>query len=318
MEKLISKKISEYSKHYLSTEPADRKKSEEILKKIWELNNCVLEKVVWVNGPNQANMVCSEIEKYSGKGRDFEFDFKKKKKSPVARFNNFGGGSLSAMVVCEQEVFFEKNDDKLNDLKKQKKDYEIYLNYKEIVKTCGIWYQFESICVAVERPVLIKTIELKNLARQCHCEDGPAVKWADGTELYFMHGISMPKKMVMTRVDKIPVEWYFEEKNVEIRKELFRKINPDVFLKKTKSRLIDTWEPENFETVNNEKNVYALYDDVDLGFVKGKFLKMSLVDKNGLKSVYLEAPPDQSVVTAKDAFYSARPWLKKENKVILS
>jgi hypothetical protein len=75
-----------------------------------------------------------------------------------------------------------------------------------------------------------------------HCDSGPAMKWADGMELYYLNGVKVPKKIVTTPADKISPDIVLKTKNVEVRKEVVRKIGIDRVINALGGQVIDTWD----------------------------------------------------------------------------
>lgn len=70
----------------------------------------------------------------------------------------------------------------------------------ELARNSGWWMPFEEDVFLSDRPRVLKRDAENNL----HCEDGPAIAYADGWELYFWHGTSIPK------------EWIMDKKNVDV------------------------------------------------------------------------------------------------------
>ncbi len=64
-----------------------------------------------------------------------------------------------------------------------------------------------------DRPELLRT----DGQNRPHCEDGPCCRWKDGTAIYAIHGVRVPK-WVVERPDLIDVADIEKEKNVEVRR----------------------------------------------------------------------------------------------------
>jgi hypothetical protein len=70
------------------------------------------------------------------------------------------------------------------------------LDVMERISTqCEWWWPYENIVVASERPCFVKWDDQRRL----HCEDGPAVEYADGYALYAWHGTRLPADWVENR-----------------------------------------------------------------------------------------------------------------------
>lgn len=108
--------------------------------------------------------------------------------------------------------------------------------WKEIDKS-GIYATllFENVAFVCIRPSVIKTNKDGNL----HCENGMAIQWVDGTGFYYLNGVDMDEKQVMTPSEKIEIKSVLEEKNVEVRRELIRKIGIERFILKAGAKVLD-------------------------------------------------------------------------------
>ena len=89
----------------------------------------------------------------------------------------------------------------------------------ELAKHIGWWMPFDDKVLCSEKPSIISMLE-----GRLHSEVGPALAWSDNTALYFLNGIRMKEEYVMTPAEKLPAKVILDEKNVEVRRELVRKI----------------------------------------------------------------------------------------------
>lgn len=86
---------------------------------------------------------------------------------------------------------------------KLKEDTANCLDIMERIATqCEWWWPYEGIVVASERPLSVRWDEQRRL----HCEDGPAVAYADGYRLYAWHGTVLPERWVLERATIDPSE----------------------------------------------------------------------------------------------------------------
>jgi hypothetical protein len=86
------------------------------------------------------------------------------------------------------------------------------------------------------RPLQTK---IKNMT--LHCEDGPAIEWRDGSKLFYLNGVMVSEKIVMTPADTLDPRHVIGTKNAEVRKEIIRKIGIDTVISAFKGNVIDTW-----------------------------------------------------------------------------
>lgn len=82
-------------------------------------------------------------------------------------------------------------------------------------RSCGWWWPREDVCVVSERPVAVHTeVWNETGAVRSHRDDGPAMRYADGWDLFAWHGTPVPAWVITD-----PRPWRIErERNVEIRR----------------------------------------------------------------------------------------------------
>ena len=118
-----------------------------------------------------------------------------------------------------------------------KKEYSEILDlWDNIGRSIGWWYPYENICFISDRP---KEIHKKGI--RLHNEKGAALSFRDGYSLWFLNGIDVGEKIVMTPSEKLDPELALNEKNVDIQREIIRKIGAERMLYKLQATSIDDW-----------------------------------------------------------------------------
>jgi hypothetical protein len=113
--------------------------------------------------------------------------------------------------------------------------------------------------VATQKPSIIK----KN-NNGLHCENGPALAYDDGTsEFYYLNGVVMKKEQVMTPAEKMNPKDILAESNVEVRRELIRKMGIDRLVSELPHKVMD--KQGNYELLS-----VSLSDEV----TDARYLKM--------------------------------------------
>ena len=75
-----------------------------------------------------------------------------------------------------------------------------------------------------------------------HNSKDAAIEFEHGLKLYYLNNVNVPKELVTTDEDKIDILSFIKKyKNVEIRRELLRKVGIDRFVHKTQAQIIDSW-----------------------------------------------------------------------------
>lgn len=124
----------------------------------------------------------------------------------------------------------------------------------------GLYYPLDEIVIVGSKPSII----CRNSTGQLHADEKPAVEWHDGFKLYFLNGISMETHYVMTPAEKINVKDILKESNVDVRRELIRKVGIERVMSELPSKLL------------NKKDNYELYSiDLSEEVKNAKFLKMT-------------------------------------------
>ena len=83
---------------------------------------------------------------------------------------------------------------------------------------CGWWWPFEKAVILTERPVLLRRDEEHRL----HCEDGPALAYADGFAVYAWHGVRVGREII-EHPEQIRPEQVLREQNQEVRRAMLER-----------------------------------------------------------------------------------------------
>ena len=154
----------------------------------------------------------------------------------------------------------------------------------DIFKRCveyGMVFPMEDLCIVCQCPTIIKTNKYG-----LHCVDGAALSYGGNNEIYALNGVAMEKEYVMSKASEISGDMIMKEDNVEVRRELIKKVGIERIFSDFPHKLLDKMDN------------YELYS-IDLSKeVKGaKYLKMTNPSVN---CFHFEAvAPD--IVTINDA-----------------
>ncbi len=128
----------------------------------------------------------------------------------------------------------------------------------EVAKASGWFFPYEELCWAAERHSVVSL----NGEGQIHAEEGPAIGFADGFSIYALNGVRVPRILVVTPAAELPAKMAIEEKNVEIRREIVRKVGIERLCKDLGAKTL------------SKKHGYELIE-LNLGDRKRPYLKMS-------------------------------------------
>ena len=106
----------------------------------------------------------------------------------------------------------------------------------ELAKETGWHLFYKSVAILSEKPTEIH----RNERGQLHNFNAPAIKWADGYELYRFNGVRVTKELAeKTSFTKDDI---LNEKNADIRREIVRKIGMDKAVEILQPKVVDSYE----------------------------------------------------------------------------
>ncbi len=247
------------------TMQCDRPKAEDAVRRAYAYMKYEEPQFIWLSNPQQgarlaADLVALEgdepaqwalVEKVRAKGikalgwKDTEAN--KKRASEQIGYASYG--SFEAYWVS----FYAYIGEVLNVGEK-----DLVQIVRDLVTHCGVYFTFDKLVIMTERPLSISF----NQERQLHNQDGPALSYKDGFNVYAMNNIKMPEYYCVTAKEDIDVKRIMKEKNVDIRREAMRKVGFE--------RVMTELEAKRIHTTGE-------YDLVELDFgddIKARYLKM--------------------------------------------
>ncbi len=208
----------------LNTSPCNRKKAEALVYQIYENSNFPKPKngIIWAKSPVD---VLDKYKEYSGKD-----DIKD-------QINNFCFGAHDASWLSFYNFFLEVCN--LEECKR----LEPLMNLAE---HCGWWLPYDEVCFCSEKP---KTIHF-NSEGVLHKDGGPAISFRDKFGIYSLNGVRVSKEIAETPATKLNPILVAKEKNVEVRRELVRKIGVERIYQKLGGKVIDKKNEYELVTLN--------------------------------------------------------------------
>ena len=74
-----------------------------------------------------------------------------------------------------------------------------------------------------------------------HNECGPAISFTGGFNFYYLNGIPVPAEIVLKSADKLDPTWMVKTMNVDVRREVIKKIGIARILNHFQAKVIDQW-----------------------------------------------------------------------------
>ena len=104
----------------------------------------------------------------------------------------------------------------------------------DLAQHCGWWLPYRHVVIASEKPEVIH-LESNRL----HCDGGPAIRYRDGWSIWALNGVRVSKEIAETPAEKLPVQYWLDEQNVEVRGEIEKKIGTERILAELDGHIID-------------------------------------------------------------------------------
>jgi len=104
----------------------------------------------------------------------------------------------------------------------------------KIAENCGWWWCYNDVAFACERH---NVCELDDFGR-LHCEDGPAIAFPDGYEIFAYNGVIIPRKAIMEK-ETLTLTDITSEQNAEVKRTLIDIYGVAKYLEQSKAQVID-------------------------------------------------------------------------------
>jgi uncharacterized protein DUF6745 len=138
----------------------------------------------------------------------------------------------------------------------EKEDSDVLRVMRDMSEAAFWWYPYEKVCIVSDRPEKILVLEENG---NLHCENGPAIRFADGFEIYSLNGVLVPDWLVQTSAEKLDPKKIMALTNAEQRKEGIRKIGIDRMRKPLKVEVIDKFKDYELWTIEFENRRIGPY-----------------------------------------------------------
>jgi hypothetical protein len=189
-------------KYGLSTERMDKEVATEVMTDFYRRMGEDTPEFVYCDSPLQAQIKINMV-KYNLTEKDL-----RKKNVKLEFFNTWQWGQMDMPWIC----FYTFVDRFVRSIHSDA-DRKLLRLWERLAQSCGWVYTFKNMCFICDRPTIIK----KDDRTRLHCEDGPAVAFMDGYSVYYYHGVSVPKDIILDR-KSITINRIFKESNTEVRR----------------------------------------------------------------------------------------------------
>jgi len=221
----------EWRKHGLSTEPIDKEKAASIITEMYKEIGKEQPKFIFCESPLEAQKAMAKYQAVWDHFSKFHTSDQKVFAATNAFFDDPDSepklkksldnikvtyqstdfhGSMDAYWIC-----FYEFPEKYLGIKYQPDDSRKLKMWSDLAKCCGWFWPREMYCFVSDRPEVLSF----NPRNRLHCEDGPAIRYRCGWELYYWNGVQVPKEWILAK-GSITKKVVTSEKNAEKRRVL--------------------------------------------------------------------------------------------------
>jgi hypothetical protein len=123
------------------------------------------------------------------------------------------------------------------------------------MQNCSWIFPYQHVCVVSELPTYLG---LDNQHRP-HGVGEPAVKYADGTSLYFYQGVALPEYMAQVHPDDWEAEWILTESNAERRRVLIHGVGYDKICAQLNATELSRWEDYSLLKIQDPVDIEPIH-----------------------------------------------------------
>jgi hypothetical protein len=140
-----------------------------------------------------------------------------------------------------------------------------------IAKSAGWYIPHENICWICERHNVLH----RDAQGRLHKDEGMALAYPDGWGIYALHGVRMKPEYVLTPAEKLDPKTVLAEPNVDVRRELIRKVGVERMLSHLPHKKLDTlgnyelYSVELSETVKDARYLKMLNPSIGCWHLEG-------------------------------------------------
>jgi hypothetical protein len=175
-------------------------------------------------------------------------------------------------------------------IKLKKKEIENMHKLMEISRS-GIYdmIQLDGLCVVCSNPEFVK----RNALNALHCENGPAIRWADGYAMHALNGVRFqPDMFEKVTGGNMPFEEILAIPDVDQRTQAMKFGSVDKFLEHAKAKTLDTYTKLNLD---GEEINYSLHE-IPAGDIFRETAYYMKYDCPSTKKVYMQGVEKASTV----------------------
>lgn len=134
-------------------------------------------------------------------------------------------------------------------------DYSKWNCYEKLAELTGPRVVHADFCIISDKPTTLK-IDGRNRG---HSDNGPFKQWSDGSSLYSVHGVRVPKYIIETP-SKLTVDVIEKESNAEVRRVMIERYGVEKFIIDSKNEIVnsDDYGTLYIKTLENDEPIMVV------------------------------------------------------------
>ena len=156
----------------------------------------------------------------------------------------------------------------------------------EAVASCGFICIKPDKVIYCDRPEIAKFDDRGRL----HCEDGPALKYHDEWQFYYLSGLPVSYRYVETPADEMKIDEVLKESNAAVRMALINKVGFKRLLATVQNRVVSQADGNSLIEFTFPGRKYISPEQPSVATQKFRTLHVKWQDKTGAKETMLPVP----------------------------
>jgi hypothetical protein len=115
----------------------------------------------------------------------------------------------------------------------------------DLATVCGWWTPLRWVAILQHRPAELHC----DAEGRLHRDGGMVVRFRDGFGFWILHGVPVPKEIAETPGEKLDVKLVLETQNVDVRREILRKIGMERYIHKIGATTLDSDSQHGYELI---------------------------------------------------------------------
>ena len=253
--------VQKWTKIGLSTQPADRIRSERAISGLYELAKLKPPRVIWLPCPISGALAALVYTQVRGHLRGERSEPRVRSAVRSAVGSAVDSAVDSAVYSAAQETYritdalraamreaglayfwaqFGAGYSAWADFFSEVMGVSVDRNYLDLTESCGFYWTLDDVCFAVERPIVINLDDRGRL----HSAVGQSIGYRSGWGLWHWHGVQVKRELI-ENPETLTVRDIKDETNAEVRRVMIDRYGTARYLKDSGARIVQELPPDH-------------------------------------------------------------------------